>query len=64
MIQNFIYLYFSDKKRVYNLFSSKVHIYLKSYNLDYPFNTHDISRQSEILVRIPHLTPNYFVKCT
>ena len=53
-----------DKKRIYNLFSSKVHIYPKSYNLDYPLDSHDVSRQSEVLVRIPHLTSNYFVKCT
>ena len=53
-----------DKKRVYNLFTSKVHFFPKSYNLDYPLDSHDVSKQSEVLVRIPHLTPNYFVKCT
>jgi hypothetical protein len=53
-----------DKKRVYNLFTSEVKFVPKSYNLDYPWNSHDVSKQSEVLVRIPHLTPNYFVKCT
>jgi hypothetical protein len=30
----------------------------------YPFDNSDISRNSEVLVRLPHLTSDYFVKCT
>jgi hypothetical protein len=30
----------------------------------YPLDTDDINMNSEVLVRMPHLTSNYFVKCT
>jgi len=57
----------TQKQPVYNLFSSKIiplsyhGIY---YNkLEYPLNNYPIERNSEILVSIPHLTPNYFVLC-
>jgi hypothetical protein len=33
-------------------------------NINYPFNNIPINRNSEVLVKIPHLTSNYFVKCT
>lgn len=52
------------KKPFYNLFSSEVGLFPIAYNLSYPWNSHNINRASEVLVRIPHLTPNYFVKCT
>lgn len=46
---------------VYNLYSSKkVH---QSIAL-YPYNREPINRNSEILVSLPHLTPEYFVLCT
>jgi hypothetical protein len=32
-------------------------------SFDYPYNDKDISRESEILVSIPHVTPDYFVSC-
>ena len=31
---------------------------------EYPWDSYDVSQMSEVLVRIPHLTSNYFVKCT
>ena len=52
------------KKPFYNLFSSKVSMFPIAYDLDYPFNSYNINRNSEVLVRVPHLTPNYFVKCS
>lgn len=52
------------KKPLYNLINSKVEIFPTSYTLGYPWNSHNISRQSEVLIRVPHLTPNYFVKCS
>jgi hypothetical protein len=53
-----------SKKPLYNLFSSKVGLFPIAYNLKYPWNSHHINKNSEVLVRIPHLTPNYFVKCS
>lgn len=52
------------KKPLYNLFSSKVELFPIAYNVKYPWNSYNINRNSEVLVRIPHLTPNYFVKCS
>lgn len=52
------------KKPLYNLFSSKVGLFPIAYNLGYPWNSDNINEHSEVLVRIPHLTPNYFVKCS
>jgi hypothetical protein len=52
------------KKPLYNLLTSKVEIFPNSYNLPYPFNSHKINENSEVLVRVPHLTKNYFVTCT
>lgn len=46
----------------YNLFSS-LKVNMKG-RIVYPYDTTPINRNSEILVSIPHLTPNYFVKCT
>ena len=47
----------------YNLFSSKATIFKTISNPSFPFNNYEINRNSEILVSIPHLTPNYFVLC-
>lgn len=55
-----------DKQIVYNLFSSTAQLYsIKSdFTHGTVLNTAPINRNSEILVRIPHLTPNYFVLCS
>jgi hypothetical protein len=47
---------------VYNLYSSRKVVDIDG--LPYPFNRTPIERNSEILVSIPHLTPEYFVFCT
>lgn len=52
------------KKPLYNLFSSKAEPFPMAYTARYPFDSHNINKNSEVLVRVPHLTPNYFVKCT
>ena len=53
------------EKLVYNLFSSMVigSIPIKDMSY-YPNDSENINRTSEVLVRVPHLTPKYFVKCT
>lgn len=51
----------NNKQYLYNLYSSKICNYSKKYK--YPYNDAPIERNSEILVSIPHLTPNYFVNC-
>ncbi len=45
----------SDKKQLYNLVSSRLQLFPNTWNL------YNINKQSEVLVRINHLTPNYFV---
>jgi hypothetical protein len=48
------------EKEAYNLHSS---IKKSSLSKQYPLDTSPIERNSEILVSIPHLTPNFFVIC-
>ena len=54
----------SDQKIWYNLFSSKTVLFPIRASPKEPFDDVPIERNSEILVSIPHLTPNYFVLCT
>jgi hypothetical protein len=49
------------KVKIYNLYSSRKDSLGSS---TYPYDHEPIERMSEILVSIPHLTPNYFVLCT
>ncbi len=50
-----------NKKILYNLLSSKAKIFLNTINPGKLFSDAPINRNSEILVSIPHLTPEYFV---
>jgi hypothetical protein len=52
------------KKPVYNLFSSDVKLIPMKGKAIYPWNEEPINMNSEVLVYIPHLTPDFFVKCT
>jgi hypothetical protein len=52
------------KKPLYNLLSSQVRVFPIAYHLQYPWDSNNININSEVLVRMPHLTPKYFVKCT
>jgi hypothetical protein len=53
------------QKILYDLFSSKaVTTVPVAVNSEYPLVSLNINRSSEVLVRVPHLTPNYFVKCS
>jgi len=58
----------TKKQPAYNLFSSKIipisNDGIHYANIKYPLNIYPIERNSEILVSIPHLTPDYFVLCT
>lgn len=53
----------TNKKILYNLFSSKAFVFPKTHNLKEPFYHIPINRTSEILVKLEHLTPDYFVLC-
>ncbi len=46
----------------YNLLTGEKRIVDKKWTMSYPFNKTPIERNSEVLVQIPHLTPDYFVK--
>jgi len=54
----------------YHLYTSKLivvpnnGIYLDHNEIKYPLSSSPIELNSEILVSIPHLTPDYFVRCT
>ena len=52
------------KKIWYNLFTSEAVLFPIDAHPEEPFDDEQIQRNSEILVSIPHLTPNYFVLCT
>ena len=50
-----------NNKILYNLLNSKAKIFLNTINPGKLFSKAPINRNSEILVSIPHLTPDYFV---
>ena len=52
------------KKTVYDVVTRRSSVTEYSQNVKYPYNDIPINRNSEILVSIPHLTPDYFVLCT
>jgi hypothetical protein len=52
----------SGKSIWYDLYTSKAHIYADTI-VPFYFDEHPINENSEILVSIPHLTPDYFVLC-
>lgn len=48
---------------IFNLFSSKVVMRTDlPKHFESPMNQYDVSKNSEVLVKIPYLTPEYFVK--
>ena len=49
------------EKIVYNLLTSYAYKRPVNYEARYPFNEYPIERNSEILVQLPHLTPDFFV---
>lgn len=51
------------KKIWYNLFTSEAVLFPITARPKEPFDDYPIQTNSEILVSIPHLTPNYFVLC-
>ena len=53
-----------DQKIWYNLFTSQAVLFPTRASPPVPFDNQPIERNSEILVSIPHLTPDYFVLCT
>lgn len=52
------------KKIWYNLFTSEAVLFPIAAHPKEPFDNEEIQKNSEILVSIPHLTPDYFVLCT
>jgi hypothetical protein len=53
-----------EKKIWYNLFTSKAVLFPVKASPEEPFDDEPIELNSEILVSIPYLTPDYFVLCT
>lgn len=54
----------SNQRIWYNLYSSKAVLFPAIASPPLPFDFYPIEKNSEILVSIPHLTPNHFVLCT
>jgi hypothetical protein len=52
-----------EHKILYNLLSIEAKSFPNTYNLPRLFSNEPINKNSEILVSIPHLTPDYFVLC-
>ena len=52
----------SLKKPFYNLFSSRVQMFPNTFTPQYPWDCENINTNSEVLVRVNILTPNFFVK--
>ena len=52
----------SLKKPFYNLFSSRVQMFPNTFTPQYPWDSENINTNSEVLVRVNNLTPNFFVK--
>ena len=60
-----LYKWTTEKQPAYNLYTSKLILVPNNDNkLMYPMSKAPISLNSEILVSLPHLTPEYFVMCT
>ena len=52
----------SLKKPFYHLFSSRVQMFPNTFTPQYPWDCENINTNSEVLVRVNNLTPNFFVK--
>ena len=50
-----------EKMSEYNLYNYKKSFRPINYDVEYPYIDYDVSKNSEVLVKIPHLTPDYFV---
>ena len=50
-----------QKIPVYNLHNYRKSLRSMNYVVKYPYIDYDVSFNSEVLVKIPHLTPDYFV---
>ena len=53
-----------NEQAMYNLYTSEKRNFPKASTIPYPWDINPIDRHSEILVSIPHLTPEYYVLCT
>jgi hypothetical protein len=52
----------NNDKPWYNLFSSRVQMFPNTFKPQYPWDRENININSEVLVRVNILTPNFFVK--
>jgi hypothetical protein len=52
----------SELKEVYHLYSSEMMLWSHNRKIFYPFDKESINYHSEVLVNIPHLTPDYFIE--
>ena len=59
--ENSVLLVNANKKPYYNLFSSRVQMFPNTVNPEYPWDDENINTNSEVLVRVNNLTPNFFV---
>ena len=54
----------AGQKAVYHLHSSEIRYIPEASTPHYPFHDAPINKTSEVLIRRPHIPPEWFVKCT
>jgi len=59
--KNSLVLVNENMRAYYNLFSSSLQMFPNTFNLKYPWDDENINTNSEVLVRVNNLTPNFFV---
>lgn len=61
-------IFVTKTQPAYDLYTSKLIVFPNNGNfihtLEYPLSTSPIDMNSEVLVALQHLTPDYFVRCT
>ena len=61
-------IFVTKTQPAYHLYTSKLIVFPNNGNfmhtLEYPLSTSPIDMNSEVLVALQHLTPDYFVRCT
>jgi|LakMenE18May11ns_1017448.scaffolds.fasta_scaffold9728730_2 hypothetical protein len=62
ILQDNSHVIVNNDKPWYNLFSSRVQMFPNTFKPQYPWDRENININSEVLVRVNILTPNFFVK--
>ena len=64
LLSEYLQIIKNNETNVYNTYNLYTSRKVQINSSEYPYNKYPIERNSEILVSIPHLTPDFFVLCT